>query len=112
MEMNNNFTAKEIKSLQEHANPTFDKILDALRNVKSACFSMSSTVASGDSNLYEKWSSMGETVAKKIEKADIIITSITNELQRFVQETVENEKAAAASMDKLDEKIGSLDNEE
>ena len=42
MEMNNNFTAEEIKILQEHTNSTFDKTLEALSNVRSACFSMSS----------------------------------------------------------------------
>ena len=110
--MNSNFTAAEIKSLQKHANFTFDKTLDALRNVQSACFSMSSTVASGDSNLSEKWYSMGQSVADKIGKANAIITNITKELDIFVEATVENEKAAEASMDKLDEKIGSLNNAE
>ena len=112
MEMNNNFTAAEIKSLQKNANFTFDKTLDALRNVQSACFSMSSTVASGDSNLSEKWYSMGQSIADKIGKANAIITNIATELEKFVQETVENEKAAEESMNKLDEKIESLNNAE
>lgn len=52
--MNNNFTAQGLMSLQTSADSTLKEILDALRNVMSACTSMSSTVASEDSGLSGK----------------------------------------------------------
>ena len=101
----NNFTAAEITALQTRANSIFDKTLDALRNVQLACISMSSTVASGDSDLSEKWDSMAESMAKIIKRANELITNITTTLKNYVQKTVELEKYAAKLTDKIDDTI-------
>lgn len=101
-----NFTAEEIKALQTRANSIFEETLNGLKNVQLACFSMSSTVASGDSDLSEKWDVMGQTIADKIKKANELITNITTTLENFVQQTVENEKIAEELMNSMDHAIG------
>lgn len=106
--MNNNFTAQGLMSLQTSADSTFKEILDALRNVMSACSSMSSTVASEDSGLSGKWSSMADTISSPIATADATITGISSALQSFVQQTLTNEQTAESSLDMVDAEIGSL----
>lgn len=107
--MNKNFTAQGLMSLQTSADSTFKEILAALRNVMSACSSMSNTVASEDSGLSGKWASMADTISRPIATADATIADISNELQTFVQQTLANEQTAESSLDKVDAEIGSLE---
>ena len=105
---NNNFTAQEIKSLQKTTTDVFKEIVEAIKAVKDACSSMSGVVASGDSDLSSKWSSISDSIAGPITTADNSFNYIGDILNSFVEKTISNEESAESDLGSIDSEISAL----
>ena len=105
---NNNFTAQEIKSLQKTSEGVFNEIVEAIKAVKDACSSMSGVVASGDSNLSGKWSSISDSIAGPITTADNSFHYLSDLLNAYAEKTVSNEESAESDLGSIDSAISAL----
>ena len=105
---NNNFTAQEIKSLQKTSEGVFREIVEAIKAVKDACSSMSGVVASGDSNLSGKWSSISDSIAGPITTADNSFHYLSDLLNAYAEKTVSNEESAESDLGSIDSAISAL----
>jgi len=105
---NNNFTAQEIKSLQKTSEGVFNEIVEAIKAVKDACSSMSGVVASGDSNLSGKWSSISDSISGPITTADNSFHYLSDLLNAYAEKTVSNEESAESDLGSIDSAISAL----
>ena len=105
---NNNFTAQEIKSLQSTALGVFKEIIDSIKAVKQACSNMSGVVASGDSSLSGRWSTIADSITGPVTTAAGSFNFIGDILNNYVEQTVSNEQTAESDLGSIDAEIGAL----
>lgn len=105
---NNNFTAQEIKSLQSTALGVFKEIIDSIKAVKQACSNISGVVASGDSSLSGRWSTIADSITGPVTTAAGSFNFIGDILNNYVEQTVSNEQTAESDLGSIDAEIGAL----
>ena len=105
---NNNFTAQEIKSLQSTALGVFKEIIDSIKAVEQACSNMSGVVASGDSSLSGRWSTIADSITGPVTTAAGSFNFIGDILNNYVEQTVSNEQTAESDLGSIDAEIGAL----
>ena len=105
---NNNFTAQEIKSLQSTALEVFKEIIESIKAVEQACSNMSGVVASGDSSLSGRWSTIADSITGPVTTAAGSFNFIGDILNNYVEQTVSNEQTAESDLGSIDAEIGAL----
>ena len=110
MASGNNFNVSELTDLQARASSTFTSILENISAIKGECGEMSSIVLSEDSALGSRWDSVSSNMEKPIQTIDDTFLVVKTLLDTYVSDTIENERAAQAELENIDEGISSLGN--
>ena len=106
----NNFNVSELTDLQSRASTTFASIIENINAIKSECAQMSGIVVSEDSALGSRWDSVSTSMEKPIQSIDDTFLIVKTLLDKYVADTIENEKEAQKELEAIDEGIGSLGN--
>ena len=106
---NGNFNATELTDLQTRATTTFTTILENISAIKGACGEMSGIVLSEDSALGSRWDSVSTNMARPVDTIEDTFTVVRALLDKYVSDTIENERAAQAELEGIDEGISNLD---